>query len=162
LIQEAEVFIDSALQSLNGHPENHAKVMLADSPITRANRIESSTRFQTYAAKLKGMIPTTINTVTPTGNAWKRRTPTLLNLSDAAFPLLDSPKKQRTGKNTTHDSATTTTESTTSLTDIDIDAIESKQKDITDTLAQQIKLYVRRAPQCSEPCRKNSRSPSRL
>jgi hypothetical protein len=138
LIQEAEVFIDSALQSLNGHPENHAKVMLADSPITRANRIESSTRFQTYAAKLKGMIPTTINTVTPTGNAWKRRTPTLLNLSDAAFPLLDSPKKQRTGKNTTHDSATTTTESTTSLTDIDIDAIESKQKDITDALAQQI------------------------
>jgi hypothetical protein len=142
MLPDAEAFIDNALQSLNAHPGNHANASLVDSPITRANRIASSPRFQSYTAKLKGMIPATIHTAHSSDNAWKRRTPTLMNLSDDNFPPLADPhKKPRTSTtNQANDSYATNTDTTTSLTDFDFEAHEKKQQAITDALNQQIEL----------------------
>lgn len=140
LLTEAETSIDAALQSLNAHTANHANVRRTSALITRTNRIESSPRFQSYTAKLRGMIPATIHTAQPTDNAWKRRTPTLVNLSEQDFPPLHASQKKQRPNATTHanDTSTTQTDTTTSLTDIDIEAIEMKQQAVTDALTQQI------------------------
>jgi hypothetical protein len=141
-LTDAEAFIDSALQSLNAHPGNLANASRNLSPITRANRIASSTRFQSYAAKLQGMIPTTIHTDRSFGNAWKRRTPTLINLSEDDFPPLSEPsKKHRTGNTPPiTDSDTTHTDTTNSLTAFDLEAHDKAQQAVTDALAHQIAL----------------------
>jgi hypothetical protein len=142
LLPDAEAFIDSALQSLNAHPGNLANASRDSSPITRANRIASSNRFQSYTTKLKNMIPAIIHTDRSLSNAWKRRTPTLLNLSEDAFPPLSDPsKKPRTG--TTHpatDSDTTHTDTTNSLTAFELEAHAKAQQAVTDALTQQIEL----------------------
>jgi hypothetical protein len=140
LLLEAETSIDAALQSLNAHTDNHANVSMKSAPITRTNRIESSPRFQSYTAKLRGMIPATIHTSHPTDNAWKRRTPTLLNLSEHEFPPLhESQKKPHPNTTLTANNSTTThTDTMTALTELDIEALEQKQQAVTDALTQQI------------------------
>jgi hypothetical protein len=94
-IPDAEKFIDMVFQHLqNNSPENLAKITRDSKPITRANRIHTSPRFQSYANKLQGMIPTTINMIQPVKNAWKRRPQqTTMNLTDEEFPPIDQHKK---------------------------------------------------------------------
>jgi hypothetical protein len=135
-ISEAEQFIDYALQHLTTNcPDNMAKITRSHAPVTRTNRITTSDRFQSYVTKLQSMIPTTINMSAPTENAWKRRPSTAVNLTDDNFPALETPKKQRTDTATTPD---TTTDSTESLTTIDLDEIEKTQNDIKEALHQEI------------------------
>jgi hypothetical protein len=88
------------------------------------------------------MIPTTIHTDRSLGNAWKRRTPTLVNLSEDEFPPLSEPsKKHRTGTTPPiTDSDTTHTDTTNSLTAFDLEAHEKAQQAVTDALTQQIAL----------------------
>jgi hypothetical protein len=137
-IAEAEKFIDYALKHLTTTcPDNMAKIMRSQAPVTRANRISTSDRFQTYVTKLQGMIPSTINTSTPMENVWKRRTPTVVNLTDDHFPALESPKKQRTDPATNHDNATAT-DTTESLTTLDLDEIEKTQTETKAILRQEI------------------------
>jgi hypothetical protein len=92
-IKEAETFIDMALASLNDHSNNRARVRLDNAPIARTNRITTSNRFQAYAAKRKDMILTSIELPVPNTNAWKRRPPTIMDLTDETFPPLETPKK---------------------------------------------------------------------
>jgi hypothetical protein len=137
-IAEAEKFIDYALTHLtNTCPDNMTKIMRSQAPVTRANRIHTSERFQSYVTKLQGMIPSSIHTSTPTENVWKRRTPTAVNLTDDHFPTLESPKKPRTDPVYPNDNATAT-DTTESLTMIDLDEIEKHQTEITATLRQEL------------------------
>jgi hypothetical protein len=116
-IKEAELFIDNALTALNKHTENRVRVQLDDAPIARTNRINTSNRFQDYANKLKNMIPSTIEMPATPQNAWKRRNPTLINLTDDTFPPLTS-KKQKSSAN---DNMTTpTTDTSEASTDLDL------------------------------------------
>jgi hypothetical protein len=135
-IAEAEKFIDFALQHLTTNcPDNMAKIMRSQVPVTRANRISTSDRFQTYVTKLQSMIPATISMSVPTENAWKRRPPTTMNLTDADFPSLE--KKQRIDNATVPDTATTT-DATESITTIDLDEIEKAQNDMKEALILEI------------------------
>jgi hypothetical protein len=137
-IKEAEIFIDTALTALNGHSTNRAKVQLDNAPIARTNRITTSHRFQEYAAKLKNMIPTTIEMPVATTNVWKRRPPpTMMNLTDDTFPPLDTPKKQKTTGHTDHDTVTTT-DPNDSLTDLDINKLERRQTETTATFTEEL------------------------
>ena len=138
-IAEAEKFIDYALQHLtNNTPDNMAKIMRAHAPVTRTNRIPTSDRFQSYASKLHSMIPTTISTSVPIVNAWKRRPPTSVNLTDDDFPAMDTPKKQRTNDPAAVPDTATTTDTTESLTTIDLDEIEKAQNELKENLSKEI------------------------
>jgi hypothetical protein len=106
-IKEAEQCIDTALTALNGNTSNRAKIQLDNAPIARTNRVTTSPRFQEYASKLQQMIPSSIVLPTPTTNAWKRRPPSTMNLTDDSFPPLTTPKKPR--KNASAETATITT-----------------------------------------------------
>ena len=68
----------------------------------------------------------------------KGRTPTVVNLTDEHFPTLKSPKKQWTDPVSTNDNATAT-DTTKSLTMIDLDEIEKHQTKTTAILCQEIK-----------------------
>jgi hypothetical protein len=113
-IAEAESFIDTALQALNGNSTNRIKVQLDDAPLARTNRVTTSPHFQEYAAKLKNMVPSTIELPTNNVNAWKRRPPTTMNLTDDTFPPLTTPKKQKQTNLADHATLTTTDTSETS------------------------------------------------
>jgi flagellar biosynthesis/type III secretory pathway chaperone len=133
-IKEAETFIDMALTSLNSNSNNCAQVQLFKAPISRTNRINTSERFQDYANKLKNMIPKTIQLPNHPGhNAWKRRPPTTINLTDDAFPPLTAPKKKKTTEPMEPDN-TTATGQTDSLTDVDVERIEQRQNEFAATL----------------------------
>jgi flagellar biosynthesis/type III secretory pathway chaperone len=66
-------------------------------------------------------------------NAWKRRPPTIMDLTDDTFPPLETPKKlKHTG---IHDQeTTTTTDPNESWMDLDIDKLEQRQNELTATL----------------------------
>jgi hypothetical protein len=65
-IPDAEKFIDMVFQhSQKNSPENMEKVTKDNKPIARANKIQTSSRFQSYANKLQGMIPSSINLTQP-------------------------------------------------------------------------------------------------
>jgi predicted amino acid-binding ACT domain protein len=136
-VKEAENFIDLALASLNNHTTNRAKVQLDNAPIARTNRIATSNRFQEYAAKLRDMIPTSIDLPIPTNIAWKRRTPTAMNLTDENFPPLATPKKAKTGTNPDQETAIMN-DLTDSLADVDLDKIEQRQNELTETFKVEI------------------------
>jgi hypothetical protein len=114
--------------------------MVPTEPVRRANRIATSNRFQDYATKLQNLIPSTITTPTHhMHNAWKRRTPTAMNLTDADFPEMDSIKKQRTDERSQCDNtATDATDTTESITLVDLDLIEQRQLEIQTALRQEI------------------------
>jgi hypothetical protein len=111
--------------------------MCSQAPVTHANRITTSDRFQSYVTKLQDMIPTTISTSMPTENIWKCRTPTAVNLTDDHFPALESPKKQRTDPVTNTDTATAT-DTTESLTTLDMDELERTQTEMKAIFRQEI------------------------
>jgi hypothetical protein len=142
-IKEAEQFIDDALESLNGHASNQAKVQMVNAPITRANRVRTSPMFQDYAARLRNMIPATIDISprTPVTNAWKRKPPTKINLTDDEFPPLNAHKKPRPDNNV-HDSETlTNTENTANETlseDDLLDILDNRQQEISDKFAREL------------------------
>jgi hypothetical protein len=137
-IKEAETFIDMALASLNNNSNNCAQVQLFKAPIARTNRINTSERFQEYANKLKTMIPKMINLPKHPGhNAWKRRPPTKVNLTDDDFPPLTTPKKTKTLTSMEQDN-TTATGQTDSLTDIDVERIEQRQNEMNTTFTAEI------------------------
>jgi hypothetical protein len=129
VIKEAETFIDMALTSLNSNYNN----------IARTNRINTSETFQEYANKLKNMIPKMINLPKHPGhNAWKRRPPTKVNLMDEDFPPLTTPKKTKTLDSMEQDN-TTATGQTNLLTDVDVERIKQRQKELAATLTAEIK-----------------------
>jgi hypothetical protein len=138
-IKDAELFIDHALLHLtNVCPDNMEKITRSkQSTVKRANKITTSDRFQTYVTRLQSMIPTSINTNIPTVNAWKRRPPTSVNLTDDDFPVMDTPKKQRIDTAAAPDTATTT-DATESLTTIDMDEIEKAQNDLKEMVTKEI------------------------
>jgi hypothetical protein len=140
-VAEAEQFIDFALKHLtNTCPDNMVKIMRAQTPVTRANRISTSDRFLSYVTKLQSLVPSTISMPTPTANAWKRRTPTAINITEDNFPALE-PKKQRTDSPTSPETATTTDSTnndTDMLTTIDLDEIEKAHTDIKVALREEI------------------------
>jgi hypothetical protein len=119
VIKEAEAVIDAALTALNGHANNRTKVQLDDAPIARTNRIATSSRFQDYANKLKNMIPASIELPSAPPNAWKRRTPTTINLTDETFPPLTPSKKMKQNGQQDHATSATTDTSYTS-SDVDL------------------------------------------
>ena len=86
-IKEAELFIESVFSWMSNTPSEMAKIMLSNEPVRHANRIATSHHFQDYATKLQAMIPPMITTHVPMHNAWKHRTPTVMNLTDADFPM---------------------------------------------------------------------------
>jgi hypothetical protein len=89
-IKEAESFIDSVFNWMRNTMGEMSKIaMITTEPVRRANRIATSPRFQDYATKLQAMIPTIITAPT-NGNAWKRRPPTVMNLTEADFPAMDT------------------------------------------------------------------------
>ena len=140
-IAEAEKFIDAALKALADSPETMEKIMLTNAPITHANRITTSNRFQAYASKLQQLIPTSIDLPVPKENAWKRQTPTSLNLTDDDYPILTQPKKHRKDAATAAETATLadTTDSPSNFSTIDLNEIELCQNtmkaDISNELA---------------------------
>jgi hypothetical protein len=88
-------------------PNNMVHIMrdTNQSTVACTNQISTSSCFQTYAASLQSMIPTTISTTitttitttTPLPNAWKCHPPAHhLNLTEDTFLPLDSTKKQQT------------------------------------------------------------------
>jgi hypothetical protein len=139
-IPDAEKFIDMVFHHLqNNTPETLANVTKDNQPIARANRIQTSPRFQTYATKLQGMIPTAINLTKPVHNAWKRRSqPTLMNLTDEEFPPLDPSKKPRISDSDTHPDSMSATATTETFTTVDLDEIERAQTQIKEELQNEI------------------------
>jgi hypothetical protein len=140
-IKEAEAFIDEVFHWMRNTPGEMEKItMVPTEPVRRANRIATSNRFQDYATKLQNLIPSTITTPTHhMHNAWKRRTPTAMNLTDADFPEMDSIKKQRTDERSHCDNtATDATDTTESITLVDLDLIEQRQLEIQTALRQEI------------------------
>jgi hypothetical protein len=140
-IKEAEAFIDDVFNWMRNTPGEMEKITkVPTEPVRRANRIATSNRFQDYATKLQNLIPSSITTPAHhMHNAWKRRTPTAMNLTDADFPELDSTKKPRTDEGSTGDTATTTTnDATESITLVDLDLIEQRQLEIQTALRQEI------------------------
>jgi hypothetical protein len=137
-IEAATAYIDQVLLSLaHHHPGDMARIMRDDKPVTRANRVATSTRFQTYAQKLNNMIPTSITTTQPPPTAWKRRNSPTMDLTTDQFPPLDPTKKPRTENSTNH-ATTSATKSTESLTMIDLDEIEQAQQKIKMDLQMEI------------------------
>jgi hypothetical protein len=140
-IKEAEAFIDEVFHWMRNTPGEMEKItMVPTAPVRRANRIATSNRFQDYATKLQNLIPSTITTPTHhMHNAWKRRTPTAMNLTDADFPEMDSIKKQRTDERShCNNTATDATDTTESITLVDLDLIEQRQLEIQTALRQEI------------------------
>jgi hypothetical protein len=132
-------YIDNVFQHMTTlAPDNMARIMRSTTPVTRANRVATSDRFQSYAKKLATMIPSAITMSTPPVNAWKRRPPTILDLDTDAFPALDASKKPRTSAATTNDNSTSSTDSTESLTMVDLDEITRAQQTMKTDLQQEI------------------------
>ena len=133
-------YIDTVFQNMTSlAPDNMARIMRSDTPVTRANRVATSARFQTYAKHLANMIPNTITTLTPPVNAWKRRPPTVLDLDADAFPALDPSKKPRMDTATHHDtSSSSSTDTTESLTMVDLDEITRAQQTMQKDLKKEI------------------------
>jgi DNA repair exonuclease SbcCD ATPase subunit len=114
-----------------------AKVMRDHNPIARANRIITSPHFQSYANTLQGMIPTSINMNNPVHNVWKRRNQTTMNLTDDDFPALEHTKKSRVDDPGTQENSSTT-ETTETLTTVDLDDIERSQNELKAELRHEI------------------------
>jgi hypothetical protein len=125
-LADAQTWFDTNVDHIaNATPANMVRITRDDtSTVARTNRIATSNRFQTYAASLQSLIPDTITMTTPPPNAWKRRPPANLNLTDDTFPALDSTKKQRTN-DTVNTEATTTTDT---LITVDLDDIDEKRE----------------------------------
>jgi HD-GYP domain-containing protein (c-di-GMP phosphodiesterase class II) len=118
-----------------------------DAPIARTNRINTSNRFQDYTNKLKNMIPSTIELPAPQQNAWKRRNPTLINLTDDTFPPL-TPKKQKSIAN--NNTTTPTTDTSESSADLDLSSftdelakIRQENEDMQQRLQAQFQTAIR-------------------
>ena len=133
-------YIDNVFQHMTTiAPDNMARIMRSTTPVTRANRVATSERFQSYAKKLATMIPNTITTSTPPVNAWKRRPPTILDLDTDDFPALDASKKARTSATTTTDnSSSSSTDATESLTMVDLDELTRAQQTMKTDLQKEI------------------------
>jgi hypothetical protein len=149
-IAEAEQFIDFALKHLTTTcPDSMAKITHSQAPVTRANRISTSDCFQSYVSKLQGMVPSSISLSMPIENVWKCRTPTTVNLTDDHFPALVTSKKPRTDLAAAPDT-TTATDTTKSLTMIDMDEIERTQNDMKEILHQEIATLCEETRQMQE------------
>lgn len=134
----SHTYIDHLLQSLTQHsPGNMARIIHSMTPVTQANCVDTSARFQSYAQKLQSMIPTTITTTQPPPNAWKRRSPVTMDLMADQFPTLKASKKLRVDPHTVNDN-TSATKSTESLILVDLDEIERAQQQIKLELQQKI------------------------
>jgi hypothetical protein len=137
-LDAAQKYIDAAIP--NTTAANMARITKNETTsITRANRIATSSRFQSYATTLQQMVPSTITTNPPPINAWKRRsTNPTLNLTDANYPALDVTKKQKLHGEVAMTETCDTLDATETLTTIDLDEIENAQKALRADLEKQI------------------------
>jgi hypothetical protein len=142
LINNAQECFDQIIAyMMAATPDNIVRITRSDhSSVSRANSVVTSSRFKSYTSTLQTMIPSTITTSPPPPNAWKRRPPVTLNLTDDKYPALNSLKKQRRDANTTMTDHSTNfdTADTPSLTTINLDEIENSQRALRAELQQQI------------------------
>jgi hypothetical protein len=129
-LADAQTWFDTNVDHIaRTTPDNMVRITRDDSStVSRTNRVPTSARFQSYAASLQSMVPTTITTTAPLPNAWKRRPPVHLNLTDDTFPPLDPSKK--TKHTETVATEATTANDTPSLLTIDLDEIEEKREEL--------------------------------
>jgi hypothetical protein len=136
-LDEAQTWFDSSVEQLtNNTPDNMVRITRdTASTVSRANRVLTSSRFQSYAATLQAMIPMTITTTTPPPNAWKRRPPVHVNLTDDTFPALDPNKKTKT---TVATETMNSMDDTPSFTTVDLDEIDAKREALRSEMQQDL------------------------
>jgi hypothetical protein len=137
-LAEAQAWFDASVEQIaSDTPDNMVRITRdASSTVSRTNRIATSTRFQTYAATLQAMIPTTITMTTPPPNAWKRSPPVHLNLTDDTFPTLEPTKKPKTSD--TVATEPTNMDDTPSFTTVDLDDIDAKREALRSEMQQEL------------------------
>jgi hypothetical protein len=139
MINDSTAYINQVLTSLTHHSPD--TIMRDGRPVTRANRVATSECFQTYAHQLQAMIHASIITTHPPPNAWKHHsTSTMMDLTADQFPPLGTNKKPRINNTTSIDTTSSSTESTESLTMVDLDEIEKAQQQIKIDLQDEIAL----------------------
>jgi hypothetical protein len=117
-LHTAEHMIDDLIKYINTATDITDDISIAGEGIRRANRIQTSNKFDGYTAFLRSKVPSMI-TINPAPNAWaKRREPMTMDYTNNNYPPLP-PKKARVESDNTVKMVDSSEQSDTVIIDLE-------------------------------------------